>query len=173
MLTPRREDAAIMRRTSRSPILVVDDSDEDIFLFRLLLKRIGATAPFVPMLSSAAVLTWLDTLAASDAVDRPFVCFLDIKMPQVGGLEVLRAIRERETLSWLPVIMLSSSDDERDIRAAADLGAQAFVQKYPSTGALSALLAHASAYVDGVEKDKAFDQPYNLLRRDRISTVIA
>lgn len=156
-----------MKRTSRSPILVVDDSDEDIFLFRLLLKRIGATAPFVPMLSSSAVLTWLDTLAAAAAVDKPFVCFLDIKMPQVGGLEVLRAIRSRQTLNRLPVIMLSSSDDERDVRTAAEFGAQAFVQKYPSTGTLSEILAHASAYVDGIETDSAFDRPYNLLRRER------
>ena len=155
-----------MKRTSQSPILVIDDSDEDLFLFRLLLKRIGATAPFLPMLSSAAVVTWLETVAKNEAsVDRPFVCFLDIKMPQIGGFEVLHKIRSLRALERMPVVMLSSSDDERDIRMAADGGAQAYLTKYPSTVVLSEVLAHASAFVDGIDVAGIFDRPYNLLQR--------
>lgn len=154
---------SVVKRTSQSPILVVDDSDEDIFLFRLLLKRIGATAPFLPMLSSSAAVTWLETIAMNEGrLDRPFVCFLDVKMPQLGGFDVLRKIRSMATFDRLPVVMLSSSDDERDIRAAAESGAQAYLTKYPSTAVLSEVLAHASAFVDGIGSG-AFDLPYNLL----------
>lgn len=158
---------APMKRTPRSPIIVVDDSEEDIFLFQLLLKRTGATAPLVPLQSSEAALDWLNTIDKA-AAERPFVCFLDVKMPQITGFDLLRSIRARATLQRLPVIMLSSSDDERDVRRAAELGAQAYVQKYPSTGVLSELLANASAFSDGMDEDSAFARLYNLLLQHRV-----
>ena len=54
--------------------------------------------------------------------DRPLLCFLDIKMPGIGGHDVLKWIREQPTLDLLPVIMLSSSDHPEDIRQAAQPG---------------------------------------------------
>lgn len=154
-----------MKRTSRSPILAVDDSDEDIFLFRMLLKRIGATAPFLPLLTGSSACAWLNTLLdPGNTTERPFACFLDVKMPMMGGFEILQWIRARPEFKSLPVIMLSSSDDERDIRQAAELNAQAYLTKYPSTAVLSEVLAHASAYNDGLVAG-AFERPYNLLQR--------
>jgi CheY-like chemotaxis protein len=144
-------------------MLVIDDSEDDVFLFRLLLKRIGATAPFMPLLSSRAAMGWLETLGTSEA-DRPFVCFLDLHMPHPDGFAVLEFIRSQRQLDWLPVIMLSSSEEPEDINRARDLGAQAYASKYPSTAALSELLAHASVYTDGMPaKTAAFQLSHNLL----------
>lgn len=81
-------------------------------------------------------------------------------MPAIGGFEILKWTRAKPALNTLPVVMLSSSDDERDIRRASELGAQAYLTKYPSTAVLSEVLAHASAFVDGQGVvEGAFDGP--------------
>ncbi len=59
----------------------------------------------------------------------PSVVLLDIKMPKVDGLEMLKQIRADEQLRWLPVVMLTSSRVERDIIESYDLGANAYVVK--------------------------------------------
>src|SRR3954469_958300 len=59
----------------------------------------------------------------------PAVMLLDVKMPRVDGLEVLRQIKSDERLKTTPVVMLTSSQDERDIRESYALGANAYVVK--------------------------------------------
>src|SRR5882724_3448973 len=60
---------------------------------------------------------------------RPAVVLLDIKMPKVGGLEVLRRIRADERLRTVPVVMLTSSREDRDVAESYRLGANAYVVK--------------------------------------------
>lgn len=59
----------------------------------------------------------------------PAVVLLDIKMPRIDGLEVLRQIKSDERLRCIPVIMLTSSQDERDVRASYEFGANAYIVK--------------------------------------------
>ena len=59
----------------------------------------------------------------------PALVLLDIKMPRLDGLEVLRQIKCDDRLSCIPVVMLTSSQDERDVRAGYQFGANAFVVK--------------------------------------------
>jgi CheY-like chemotaxis protein len=61
--------------------------------------------------------------------ENPAVLLLDVKMPRVDGLEVLRQIKTDERLKFTPVVMLTSSQDERDIRESYELGANAYVVK--------------------------------------------
>lgn len=60
---------------------------------------------------------------------NPTVVLLDLKMPRVDGLEVLRQIKTDESLKCTPVVMLTSSQDERDVRESYQLGANAYVVK--------------------------------------------
>src|SRR4051812_47986531 len=60
---------------------------------------------------------------------NPAVVLLDVKMPRVDGLEVLRQIKSDERLKTTPVVMLTSSQDERDVRESYLLGANAYVVK--------------------------------------------
>jgi CheY-like chemotaxis protein len=60
---------------------------------------------------------------------NPAVVLLDIKMPRMDGLEVLRTIRDDDALRTLPVVMLTSSREEPDLKKAYDLGANAYVVK--------------------------------------------
>lgn len=59
----------------------------------------------------------------------PAVVLLDVKMPKLDGMEVLRQIKSDETLKVVPVVMLTSSQDERDVRESYSLGANAYVVK--------------------------------------------
>jgi CheY-like chemotaxis protein len=60
---------------------------------------------------------------------NPSVVLLDVKMPRLDGLEVLRQVKTDEHLRATPVVMLTSSQDERDVRASYELGANAYVVK--------------------------------------------
>jgi two-component system response regulator len=57
------------------------------------------------------------------------VVLLDLKLPKIGGLEVLRRMRAEEQTRRIPVVVLTSSNEERDIIASYDLGANSFVRK--------------------------------------------
>lgn len=60
---------------------------------------------------------------------NPAVILLDVKMPKLDGIEVLRQIKSDETLKIIPVVMLTSSQDERDVRDSYQFGANAYVVK--------------------------------------------
>ena len=59
----------------------------------------------------------------------PFILLLDLKMPRVDGFEVIEALKQTKALRVNPVIVLSSSQEPRDVRRAYELGANAFIQK--------------------------------------------
>ena len=63
------------------------------------------------------------------APGNPTVVLLDVKMPRLDGLEVLRHVKTDETLRATPIVMLTSSQDERDVRTSYELGANADVVK--------------------------------------------
>jgi len=61
--------------------------------------------------------------------DRPEVVLLDLKLPLVDGFEVLRQLRANEATRFLPVVILSSSREERDMATCYELGANSYIQK--------------------------------------------
>ncbi len=75
----------------------------------------------------------LDYLFGADggakAEALPAVVLLDLKLPKINGLEVLRRIRSEERTKFLPVVILTSSDEERDIIDGYSLGANSYVRK--------------------------------------------
>jgi CheY-like chemotaxis protein len=156
-----------MKASPLAPIVVVDDDEGDIFIFRRLLAKAKVDRPFFPLLSPDAFMAWLPTVFEPRRIaDRPLVCFLDIKMPGTTGFDVLRWIRRNDNFDTLPVVMLSSSDDPSDLVRAAKLGAQCYLTKYPATATLAEVIGDAAAFADGLEKP-AFEKSYNLLARSR------
>lgn len=87
----------------------------------------------------------LDFLYAREQYEQrepgcPTVVLLDVKMPRLDGLEVLRQIKSDETLRSIPVVMLTSSQDESDIRTSYELGANAYIVKPVEFHRLASLL---------------------------------
>ena len=117
---------------SSKTILLVEDNPDDVELtIRALKKNNIANAIDVVRDGEEA----LDYLAATgkyanrQLADLPQVVLLDLKLPKIGGIEVLRALRADPRTKLLPVVVLTSSTEEPDIITSYQLGANSYVRK--------------------------------------------
>ncbi|HEX4650258.1 MAG TPA: response regulator [Granulicella sp.] len=113
-----------MAESTRMILLVEDDPDHELLTIRALKKSNVANAVCVARDGAEAI----DLLLGDEPV-RPQVVLLDLKLPKVDGLEVLRRIRESEATRMLPVVVLTSSDEERDVVRSYQLGVNSYIRK--------------------------------------------
>ncbi|OGG54300.1 MAG: two-component system response regulator [Candidatus Handelsmanbacteria bacterium RIFCSPLOWO2_12_FULL_64_10] len=113
-------------------ILLVEDNPRDVELTLRALKRHNLGNRVVTAKDGAEALDFLfargDFAGRSDE-SQPKVVFLDLKMPKIDGLEVLRQIRSNERTKTLPVVVMTSSREEQDIVEAYKLGVNSYVVK--------------------------------------------
>ncbi|MGK9066444.1 response regulator [Stutzerimonas chloritidismutans] len=113
------------------PILLVEDNPHDLELTLVALERSQLANDVIIMRDGAEALDYL--LRRNDYSKRadgnPAVLLLDLKLPKVDGLEVLKTIRETPDLRAIPVVMLTSSREEPDLAKAYELGVNAYVVK--------------------------------------------
>ena len=112
-------------------ILIADDDPDDLFFTKRVLLKAGVKNPLVPLRDGEEVIHFLKTslIAAETAEPKPCLLFLDIKMPRCDGFEVLEWTRKQEALNELKIVILSGSDEPRDRKRAADLGADNYLVK--------------------------------------------
>ena len=113
-------------------ILLVEDNPDDVELTLRALKKNNIANEVVVAGDGAEALEYLmatGKYAKRAIADLPEVVLLDLKLPKVGGLEVLRAIRADPRTQMLPVVILTSSTEERDIIASYQLGANSYIRK--------------------------------------------
>jgi CheY-like chemotaxis protein len=113
-------------------ILLVEDNPSDEKLTVLAFKKCGVANDIVVVRDGAAALDYLfatGTYAGRDASLLPRVILLDLKLPKIDGLEVLRRLRADERTRLLPVVVLTSSKQDEDVLASYALGANAYVRK--------------------------------------------
>lgn len=113
-------------------ILLVEDNPDDEALTLRALKRNNILNEVVVARDGAEALDYLfaeGTYSGRDTSKLPEVVLLDLKLPKIDGLEVLRRIREDEKTRRLAVVILTSSNEERDIIAGYDLGANSYIRK--------------------------------------------
>jgi two-component system response regulator len=109
---------------SPEPILLVEDNPDDVELTRDALADNGIANPLVVARDGVEALTYLH-----DADPLPRVVLLDLNMPRLGGIEVLRRMRAERRTRSIPVVILTTSDEERDLVDAYELGVNSYVQK--------------------------------------------
>lgn len=113
------------------PILLVEDNPHDLELTLIALAKSQLANEVVVVRDGAEALDYLHRRGefAQRAVGNPAVILLDLKLPKVDGLEVLKEIRETESLKSVPVVMLTSSKEEQDVLRSYSLGVNAYVVK--------------------------------------------
>jgi two-component system, response regulator len=113
-------------------LLLVEDNPTDEKLTMRGFKKCGVANEIVVVRDGAEALDYLFTRGkyAGRPVDElPAVVLLDLNLPRVGGLEVLRQIRANERTKLLPVMVLTASKEEEDVLRSYTLGANAYVRK--------------------------------------------
>jgi CheY-like chemotaxis protein len=117
---------------STNYILLVEDNPSDVRLTKRALEQSHITNPLVVAEDGREALDYLFGLGAHegrDVSDLPRLVLLDLNLPRLNGLEVLRELRANERTRRLPVVILTSSQEQQDIMAGYDLGANSYVRK--------------------------------------------
>jgi CheY-like chemotaxis protein len=111
------------------PILLVEDSAKDVELTIAALEEGHLANRVVVVSDGIKALQYLKKQVSDGTCALPTVILLDIKMPKISGIEVLRSIKSDPSLKQLPVVMLTSSREGPDMHACYELGANGYVVK--------------------------------------------
>jgi len=118
--------------TSNQFILLVEDNPDDEALTLRALQKHLVKNPVVVVRDGAEALDYLFGTGAHEGRDisvLPQVILLDLKLPKVDGLEVLQRLRAEESTRYVPVVVLTSSDEQRDLVHSYRFGANSYVRK--------------------------------------------
>ena len=113
-------------------ILLVEDNEDDVDLTLRALQRNNIKNEVVVARDGVEALDYLwgtGTYTGRDISQMPQVILLDLKLPKVDGLEVLRRLRSDERTKLLPVVILTSSKEQQDLVEGYSLGANSYVRK--------------------------------------------
>jgi two-component system response regulator len=114
------------------PILLVEDNPDDEALAIRAFSKIQISNKIIVARDGVEALDFLfatGQYTGRDANQHPSVVLLDLKLPKIDGLEVLRRIRENDSTRILPVVILTSSKEEQDIVQGYNYGANSYVRK--------------------------------------------
>ncbi|BCG26662.1 response regulator [Pseudomonas tohonis] len=113
------------------PILLIEDNPRDLELTLVALERSQLANDVIVLRDGAEALDYLFRRNdhAQRADGNPAVMLLDLKLPKIDGLEVLKAVRDTPELRSIPIVMLTSSREEPDLQRAYELGVNAYVVK--------------------------------------------
>ena len=139
-------------------ILVVEDNPDHLELTVLTLREHGVTAEIAVARDGAQALNYLfgqGIHADRDTHRQPAFVLLDMKLPRLSGLDVLRSIRSNPMTALIPVVMLTSSSEQSDMVACYQSGANGFVRKPVDFGEFTEKLNRLQAYWLGANESIA------------------
>jgi two-component system response regulator len=114
------------------PILLVEDNSDDVELTLMAFNKARITNPVVVARDGVEALEYLfgeGGHLGRDTREQPVVVLLDLKLPRLGGLEVLARVRMDERTKYIPVVILTTSTEQDDLIKAGDLHANSYVRK--------------------------------------------
>jgi two-component system, response regulator len=113
------------QRRPAQPILIVEDSEDDFYATSRAFEKANLHNPIIRAESGSEALEILQDQNAQ----KPGLILLDLNMPGIDGRKTLEIIKSAEFLKAIPVVILTTSDDERDISTCYALGANTYIQK--------------------------------------------
>ncbi|RJQ69420.1 MAG: response regulator [Desulfobacteraceae bacterium] len=129
-------------------ILLIEDNSNDVELITRVFRKHNLANTMVVLKNGVEALEFLS--GQGGHIDRiaptPKVILLDLKLPKVDGIEVLRRIKSDERTRNIPVVILTSSTEQRDLKAAYELGANSYVTKPIKFAEFSKVVAELGMY---------------------------
>jgi len=130
-------------------ILLVEDNPDDELLTRRILKKNNICNKVTVIRDGAEALDYLfgtGTHEGRDLSMMPQVILLDLDLPKINGLEVLRRIRSYERTRWLPTVILTSSEDQEGMLDSLDFGTNSYARKPLDLAQLRAAVGELGMY---------------------------
>ena len=132
--TPESESDVYAKAMSRDQpvILIAEDSDNDVVMLRRAFVQAGVDVPMQVVGNGEEAIAYLKgegRFAKRDEFPLPDLFLLDLKMPRKNGFEVLEWMRNQPALTQMRVVVLTTSDEIRDVNRAYQLGAASFLTK--------------------------------------------
>lgn len=121
-----------MNSNKEVEIIIVEDDPNDQELVMRVFRKHNLVNKLLLMKDGVEALDFLfgrNGCADNGNICKPKVIFLDLKMPRIDGLEVLRRIKEDKRTSQIPVVILTGSKEERDLKSSYALGVNSYVTK--------------------------------------------
>ena len=138
-----------MNDSNQRVILLVEDNQDDEVLTLRAFRKLNIQNPIVVVRDGAEALDYLfgrGAHAGRDPDVKPQVVLLDLHLPKLDGLEVLKHIRSDERTRLLPVVMLTSSNEERDLTGSYELGVNSYVRKPVDVGSFFEAIRQLGMY---------------------------
>lgn len=147
--------------TEALAVLYAEDDENDAFFMQRAFAKLGRPGALRVVPNGTEAVAYL--AATPSAVARPGLVLLDVKMPEMSGLETLAWIRARPEFNPLPVVMFTSSTQESDVSFSRTNGANGYVVKPSNADRLSHLVAGIVAAIDGGPVPGRLPFPDNLI----------
>lgn len=132
------------RLKNEASILLIEDDPDHVELAIRALEKHGVANKIIVARDGAEALEYL--IGGKRLAILPEVVLLDLKLPKVSGLEVLRRIRQNEDTRLLPIVILTSSDEEQDLVRSYELGVNSYIRKPVSFVEFSEAIRQLGAY---------------------------
>jgi CheY-like chemotaxis protein len=129
--------------TNNPVILLAEDDENDVFFMQRALQKAGVSSQLQVVADGQQTIDYLqgkDKFADRDQHPLPSLLLLDLKMPFMNGFDVLAWMRSQANLQELPVVVLTSSNEERDRQRAKELGARGYFVKPPTREMVAELI---------------------------------
>jgi CheY-like chemotaxis protein len=132
-------------------ILIAEDDDGHAGLIRRNLERAGLSNKITRFEDGQKLLDFLFSNGSTDKYEKSYLVLLDIRMPQVDGIEVLRRLKQDEELRKIPIIMLTTTDDPKEIEKCYLLGCNNYIRKPVNYEDFVAAIRHLGLFLAIVE----------------------
>ena len=128
------------------PILVIEDNDMDLDLCLQAFKEHNMTNPVLTCRDGEEALQFIDAHTSPSDPEFPLLVLLDLRLPKVDGVEVLRHARQKPMWKQVPFIVLTTSHENSDIGTSYELGANSYIVKPVDFGSFSAVVKNIQLF---------------------------
>jgi DNA-binding response OmpR family regulator len=112
-------------------IIMIEDDDGHALLIERNIRRAGVRNDIIPFKNGTEAVRFLFGSDGSGGINhgRPLLILLDLNLPDMSGVDILKRVKANEHLKLTPVVVLTTTDDEREIKRCYDLGANVYITK--------------------------------------------